>query len=83
MEKFVISFDENNSNAIIIRNKENNRIITIIACPPIDNGCDVLSLSDDLCEGYSYNFTGFVLITTPEKRELYHKGNLITETKRK
>ncbi len=82
MKNYDIKFDDNNSNAIIIRNKENNRIVSAIACPSIDSGCDIISYGDTLNEGYTFNFGGFVLITTPEKRELYHKGNLIAETKR-
>ena len=82
MEKYNICFDNNNPNAIVIRNKENNRIITAIACPPIDSGCDVISFGDTLYEGYTFNFGGFIIITTPEERKLYHEGILITEIKR-
>ena len=82
IENLDIKFDTRNPNAIIIRNKENNKIINVLACPPIDCGCDVIAFGETLCEGYTFNFKGFVLITTPEKRELYHKGNLIAETKR-
>lgn len=84
MEKYNIYFDKSNPNAIMIRDKETNRIITMIACPPISNGCDIIRFDDEkICEGYYYNFGGLILITTPEKRELYHKGILIDETKRK
>jgi len=82
MEKYDIYFDENNSNAIIIKDKETNRIITMIACPPISNGCDIIRFGDNINEGYTFDFSGLIIITSPEKRQLYHKGILITETKR-
>jgi len=83
MEKYNIYFNGSNSNAIIIKDKDTNRIITMIACPPISNGCDIISFDNKICEGYTYDFGGLILITSPEKRELYHKGILLAEAKRK
>lgn len=82
MEKYNIYFDENNSNAIAIYDKETNRIITMVACPPIANGCDIISFGKNICEGYCFNFKSLILITSPDKRELYHKGLLIAKTSR-
>jgi hypothetical protein len=83
MEKYNIYFDEKNPNGIMIRDKETNRIISVIACPPISSGCDIIHFGDKkINEGYTYDFGGLIIITTPEKREIYHKGILIAETKR-
>ena len=75
MDKYIISFDHRN--AISIKDKETNRLITCIACPPKDYGCDIISFDEKLIQGYHYDFEGFILITTPDKRELYHKGKII------
>ena len=75
-----IKFDENNSNAIII--KKDGKFINMIACPPIDYGCDIINFSDKINDGYTYNFKGLIIITTANDRKIYHKGELIAETKR-
>ena len=80
MDKYKIYFDERNTNTIIIRDDETNRIVTYIACPPISNGCDIIRWGDKINDGYTYNFGGLIIITTEEKRQIYHKGFLIAET---
>lgn len=81
MEKYNIYFDHNNPNMITIKDIETNRIVNAIACPPIKNGCDIITFGDVLNEGYIYNFGGLIVITTEGKRQIYHNGLLIAETK--
>ncbi|MFA5366710.1 MAG: hypothetical protein WC333_02400 [Dehalococcoidia bacterium] len=76
-----IYFDKKNPNCIIIKDLD-DKIITYIACPPINNGCDIINFGESLPKGYTYNFDGLILITTPNERKLYYKGNLIAQTKR-
>lgn len=76
-----IKFDKTNANAILIY--QNDKLINMIACPPIEKGCDIINFDDKLNEGYTSEFDGLILITTKEKRELYYKGDLIAETLRK
>lgn len=81
MEKYNFEFDKKNTNSLII--KLNGKIIKIIACPPIDNGCDVIDFFDyNFTKGYNYNFTGLILITNKSERKLYYKGNLIAKINR-
>lgn len=77
---YEIKFDKDNSNAIHIF--KNNKLYNMIACPPIEKGCDIINFSNKLSEGYTYNFDGLILITTKTDRKIYYKGDLITETKR-
>lgn len=81
--KYDIKFDSENSNLIII--KENGRHLTSISCPPIENGCDIINFSEDITlksSEYKFNYKGLIIITTKDDRKIYHKGNLIAETKR-
>lgn len=78
--KYDINFDNNNPNCIII--KKDGKNVTMIACPPIESGCDIINFSDKLNEGYTHNFKGLIIITTPSERKIYHKGKLLAETKR-
>lgn len=75
-----IKFDENNSNTILIF--KNDKLINIIACPPIKRGCDIINFSDKLLSKYTFNFDGLILITTKKDRKIYYKEDLITEIKR-
>lgn len=79
-KKIIITFDKTNSNCILIHKE--GRLINAIACPPIKNGCDIISFGDKLDEGYTYNFDGLILMSTEKKRKLYYKGYLIAKTKR-
>jgi len=79
--KYDISFDKDNTNCIII--KLEGKIHNYIACPPIENGCDIINFDGKLYPHYTYDFDGLILITTEHKREIYHKGILIAETLRK
>jgi hypothetical protein len=74
-----IKFDIINPNCIII--KKDGKV-TYIACPPIENGCDIINFNDKINDCYTFNFDGLILLTTKEKRTLYHKGLLIAETYR-
>jgi len=78
---YEIKFDINNSNTIHIF--KNGKWINSIACPQIDNGCDIINFSDKLYNGYTFNFDGLILITTKTDRKIYYKGDLIAKTKRK
>lgn len=80
MDKYIIKFDEINSNMIII--SEGKRLITTIACPPIEKGCDLINFNGTVSKIYTFNFDGLILITTKEERKLWYKGGLIAETKR-
>ncbi len=79
--KYDISFDKSNANCILIK-ELNGKPVTYIACPPIKNGCDIINFEDKL-KDYTYDFNGLIIITTEEKREIYHRGFLIAQTKRK
>jgi hypothetical protein len=72
-------FDKNNRNFIKIF--KNNKLQHMIACPPIENGCDIINFSDTLSKGYTHNFDGLILITTNYDRKIYYKGKMIAETK--
>ena len=75
-----IKFDKNNSNTILVF--KNGKMITMIACPPIEKSCDIINFSDKFCDGYTFNFKGLILITTKTDRKIYHMGDLVAETKR-
>lgn len=77
---YEIKFDKNNSNAIQIFKDGKN--INSIALPPIEKGCDIINFSDKLCDGYTFDFDGLILITTKTDRRIYHKGDLIADVKR-
>lgn len=77
---FDIKFDKDNSNSILIFKDE--KLYNIIACPPIEKGCDIINFTDKISDGYTYNFGGLLLITTINDRKIYYKGDLIAETKR-
>jgi hypothetical protein len=62
--------------------KKDDKVVTFIACPPIDKGCDIINFDCKINNGYTYNFDGLILITTPDDRKLYYKGDLIASTKR-
>ena len=76
--EYDINFDKSHSNNIII--KKEGKHVTMIACPPIDYGCDIINFSDKINDGYTYNFKGLLVITTPSDRKIYHEGKLIAET---
>lgn len=78
--EYEIKFDKNNSNVILIY--KDAKLINLLACPPIEKGCDIINFSDTLSDGYIFNFNGLILITTKIDRKLYYKGDLIAETKR-
>ena len=71
-EKYNIYFETSNSNAIRVDDKKTNKLITYLSCPPITNGIDIINFDDKLTDVYIYNFTGLVLITNINKRELYY-----------
>lgn len=81
MIPYEIKFDKNNSNSIQIF--KDGKLLNLIACPPIDKGCDIINFTDKLCSGYTFNFGGLILITTKTDRKIYYKGELIAETNRK
>lgn len=78
--EYEIKFDRKNSNTIII--KQDNKIINIICCPPIEKGCDIIDFNKKLNDGYTFNFDGLILITTITERSIYYKGDLIDTIKR-
>lgn len=79
--EYDIRFSKNNSNLIHVF--KNEKLIYMLACPPIEKGCDIINFSDTKENGYTYNFDGLILITTKEDRKLYYKGDLVAETNRK
>jgi hypothetical protein len=81
IEDLDIKFSKDNSNCIEIYEK-GGKMITFCVLPPVDYGCDIISFNNKLNEGYTYNFGGFIVITNPSKRKLYHEGRLIAITKR-
>jgi hypothetical protein len=81
MEQYDIYFDKSNINLLII--KENGRIITTMAIPPIINGIDIIHLNKNNGLMYQYNFDGFIVISNEEERILYYKGKIITRINRK
>jgi hypothetical protein len=78
--KYEIKFDKNNPNTILIYS--NNKIVNMIACPPVEKSCDVIDLNNNLKNGYNFNFDGLILITTKINRTLYYNGDIIAETNR-
>jgi len=78
--KYEIKFDKNNPNTILIYS--NNKIVNMIACPPVEKSCDVIDLNNNLKNGYNFNFDGLILITTKNNRTLYYNGDIIAETSR-
>ncbi len=83
MDKYSFSFDSRNSNSLLIKNKENGRIIKMICCPPIESGIDIINMNGETFDsGYTYNFKGFIIITTKQSRKLYCEGKLLAKTRR-
>lgn len=80
-DEYDIYFAEDNSNCLIIKKKKDGKIINMLACPPIENGCDIINYGDKIDKCYTFNFKGLILITTNRKRYLYRQGILISETK--
>ena len=65
---YKIQFDEENNNLIKIY--KDGKLYNSIACPPCENGCDVIRFNAKMSDGYTYNFSGLILITTNRKRKL-------------
>jgi hypothetical protein len=88
MEKYSFEFDKKNTNKLIIRlisfeSKSDGKIIKIIACPPIENGIDIIDMFDfNFTKGYNYNYNGLILISNKYSRKLYHKGELVAKINR-
>lgn len=78
--KYEIKFSDKNNNVINIY-KDGN-LHNLIACPPIEVGCDVIDFDNEINSGYNFNFKGLVLITTKTTRKIYYKGKLIDKVKR-
>lgn len=80
---YKIEFDKDNANCIMIY--KDSKLHNMITCPPIEEGCDIITFDDGLKTNskYIYNFKGLILITNKKERKLYSKGKLIAETKRK
>jgi hypothetical protein len=76
-----VRFDKKNENSLIIKFEDGKR--TYIALPPVAEGCDIINFGDKLNEGYTHNFSGFVIMTGTDRRYLYHEGCLIDQIKRK
>lgn len=66
-------------NALIF--KKDGRIVNMIALPPCDSGCDIISLGDKVFQTYTFKFTGFILITNPRGRKLFYNGHIIARIK--
>jgi len=78
MEDYKFEFEKENPNSLVIRNKSSNKIVKLIACPTITNGCDIIDFFGyNFVKGYNYNFDGIVLITSEEIRKVYYKGLLV------
>ncbi len=91
MGGYDIKFNDKNPNALEFR--KDGRLCHCIAIPPIDKGCDILTIKSETLENkfkrkpdirdtYTYDFQGFIIITTEEERSLYCKGELICKTNR-
>lgn len=77
---YKFEFDKENSNSL--RVLKAGKLYHIFACPPTKQGCDVINFSDKLRQGYTFDFDGIIIITTRDSRKVYHKGDLVAETKR-
>jgi hypothetical protein len=80
MNGYDIKFSINNPNSLEFR--KDGRLCHLIAIPPIDKGCDILTFNETIRGNYTYDFQGFIIITTEEERTLYCKGEIICKTKR-
>jgi hypothetical protein len=82
MEKYRVAFDRTNSNSLIF--SQGGKIIKVVNCPPVDNNCDIINFADYTSpQGYKFDFSGLVLITDTELRQLYYKGMLVDMIHRK
>ena len=77
MSKIIVSFEHRNSLKI-----ETDSFHTFIALPPTLNGCDVIPMSDKIESGYKYQFDGLVVMTKPNERQVWHRGEILAIHKR-
>lgn len=59
--------------------KKDGRLINMIALPPCINGCDIINIFNEKIDLYTFNYKGFILISTEKERTLYYKGQIITK----
>jgi hypothetical protein len=75
-----MQFDKTNKNCLLFFKE--SKLIYMLALPPVKKGCDVINLSPFLSNGYTFNFEGFILITTEKYRKVFYKGDLALQIKR-
>lgn len=76
-----IKFDENNTNVFNIYSE--NKLIKTVVCPPVEYSTDIITLTvRKVVSGYTHNFDGLVVITSPKYRKVYYKGRTICISKR-
>lgn len=80
-KKYTFKFKSENFNAlyVYVKGKEEGKFHTIIALPPVRYGTDLINFGSEVKETYTHNFEGLVIITVPNYREVYYKGELITK----
>lgn len=80
--KYTLKLKEDNFNFLQIFD-EKDKLIKIIALPPVSFGIDIIRFETKIEVGYTHNFEGLVIITNPNFREFYHMGKLIYRKDRK
>lgn len=78
MNKITVSFNHRNS----LRLETEDGYYTFIALPPTLNGCDIITMGDKIESGYKYKFDGLVVMTKPNERQVWHRGDILAIHKR-
>jgi len=82
MQKITTKFHKNNTNVFNVYKE--SKLIKTVVCPPVEYSTDIISLTNrKIVSGYTHNFDGLVVITSPNNRKIYHNGRTICVNRRK
>ncbi len=82
IEDYKFELQENALNILNINDKGKHELINTIVIPPVEYSTDIIPFDHKITEGYTFDFEGLVIITTPNDRKLYHRGKMIDWLKR-
>jgi hypothetical protein len=81
IKKYSFKIKSDNFNCLLVyeKGKENGKFHTAIALPPISYGTDIILFGCEVKQYYTHNFDGLIILTTPNYREIYYRGELVTK----
>lgn len=81
---YKIEFSKDNPN--VLQFIKDDKVVSIICCPPTLNGCDIIGFGEEIHSGYQFDFKGLIVVTNSDEttiyREVYHMGKLVAKNKK-